>query len=55
MLTIVEYASVVWGGCSEQGLVTLQKVQNEAARLVTGFTRSVSLENLYKECGWATL
>ena len=35
--------------------VTLRKVQNEAARFVTGLTRSVSLENMYKECGWATL
>ena len=55
MLPIVEYASVVWNGCSEQDIVTLQKVQNEAGRLVTGLTRSVSLENLYKEGGWATL
>ena len=55
MLPIVEYASVVCDRCSEQDLVTLQKVQNEVARLVTGLTRSVSLENLYKECGWATL
>ena len=55
MLPIVEYSSVVWDGCSEQDSVTLQKVQNEAARFVTGLTRSVSLENLYKECGWATL
>ena len=31
------------------------KIQNEASRLVTGLTRSVSLENLYKECGWLTL
>ena len=55
MLPILEYVSVVWDGCSEQDSVTLQKVQNEAARLVTGLTRSVSLENLFKECGWATL
>ena len=55
MLPIVEYASVVWDGCSEQDSVTLQKVQNEAAQLVTGLTRSVSSENLYKECRWATL
>ena len=46
---------MVWDGCSEQDSQTLQKIQNEAARLVTGFTRSVSLENLYKECGWLTL
>ena len=35
MLPIVEYASVVWGGLSEQDSITLQKVQAEAARLVT--------------------
>ena len=55
MLPIVEYASVVWDGCSGQDSVILQKVKTEAARLVTGLTRYVSLENLYKECGWATL
>ena len=55
LLPVVEYASVVWDGCSEQDSQTLQKIQNEAARIVTGLTRTVSLENLYKECGWATL
>ena len=39
---IIEYTSVVWDGCSEQDSVTLQKIQNEAARLVKGLTRSVS-------------
>ena len=42
-------------GCSKQDSQTLQKIQNEATRLVTGLTRSVSLENLFKECGWTTL
>ena len=42
-------------GCSEHDSQTLQKVENEAAGFVTGLTRSVSLENLYKECGWTTL
>ena len=55
LLPVVECASVVWDGCSEQDSQTLQKIQNEAARLVTGLTRSVSLENLFKECGWTTL
>ena len=50
LLPVVEYASVVWDGCSEQDSQTLQKIQNKAARIVTGLTRSVSLENLYKEC-----
>ena len=55
LLPIVEYASVLWDSCSEQDSVTQQKIQNEATRLVTGIMRYVSLENLYKECGWATL
>ena len=55
MLPAIEHASIVWDGCSEQDSQTLQKIQDEAVRFVTGLTRSVSLENLYKECGWATL
>ena len=55
LLPVVEYTSVVWDGCSERDSQTLQIIQNEAARLVTGLTRSVSLENLFKECGWTTL
>ena len=54
-LPVVEYASVVLDGCSEKDSQTLQKIQNEATRLVTGLTRSVSLENLFKECGWTSL
>ena len=34
---------------------TLEKLQNEAARIVTGLTRSVSLTNLYSECCWIPL
>ena len=55
LLPIVYYKSVVWNGCSEQDPVTLQKIQNDAAGLVTGSTRSVSLENMYKKCGWVNL
>ena len=42
LLPVVEYASVVWDGCSERDSQTLQKIQNEAARLVKGLARSVS-------------
>ena len=37
-----------------QDISSLQKLQNEAARIVTGITRSVSLDNLYRECGWVS-
>ena len=52
---ILEYSSIVWDGCSVSCSDSIDKLQNEAARIVTGLTRSVSLENLYRECGWETL
>ena len=51
----LEYSSIVWDGCSEQDKTALEKLQNEAARIVTGLTRSTSIANLYKECGWDSL
>ena len=51
---ILEYSSIVCDGCSVMCSESLEKLQNEAARIVTGLTRSASLENLYKECGWET-
>ena len=51
----LEYASIIWDGCSEYCSDSLEKIQNEAARIVTGLTRSVSLEKLYQECGWESL
>ena len=51
----IDYSSIVWDGCFEQNADLLEKLQYEAARIVTGLTRSVSLENLYKECGWPSL
>ena len=47
LLPVVEYTSVVWDGCSEQDSHTREKIQIESARIVTGLTRSVALENLY--------
>ena len=45
LLPSVEYASVVWGGCSKQDAQTLQKIQNEATRpglQIYGGPRSLS-------------
>ena len=55
VLPILEYSSVVWYNCTDQEAETLKKLQREAARIVTGLTRSVSLPNLYEECGWIPL
>ena len=39
---ILEYSSIVWDGCSEQDKTALERLQNEAARIVTGLTKSTS-------------
>ena len=52
---LLEYSSIVWDGCTEQDKNTLELLQNEAARIVTGLTRSTGIENLYKECSWVSL
>ena len=51
-----EYSSVVWDGCTIEQQNSLEKLQNEAARIVTGLTKSVSntLNRLYRECGSQT-
>ena len=48
----LEYSSIVWDGCSEQDKTALERLQNEAARIVTGLTKSTFFVNLYKECDW---
>ena len=55
LLPIIEYASIVWDDCTKQDSNTPQKIQNEAAYIATGLTRSVSLIQFYNECGWTNL
>lgn len=52
---ILEYASVVWDGCSSAEIEKLEKVQLRAARIVTGLPILASRESLYFETGWASL
>ena len=52
---LMEYSSTVWDGYTAYEKHSLGKIQNEAARIVTGLTRSVSLENLFSEIGWLSL
>ena len=48
---LLEYVSVVWDGCTLYEKKKREQVQYEAARLVTGLTRSVSIGKLIKEIG----
>jgi hypothetical protein len=52
---ILEYADVVWDNKTLFLINKLENVQIEAARIVTGRTRLVSINSLYKETGWETL
>ena len=52
---ILEYASVVWDECGVENSRKLEKVQLDAARVVTGLPCYASAEALYAETGWETL
>ena len=52
---MLEYACEVWDGCYEREVEKIEKVQLEAARIVTGLTKFASAEALYFETGWETL
>jgi len=51
----LEYGSIVWDNCTTYEKELLEKIQYEAARIVTGLTRSVSNTTLINETGWITL
>ena len=52
---ILEYGDVVWDNFSQGLKDQLDKVRNEAARIVTGCTKLVAIRDLYQESGWETL
>ena len=52
---LLEYADVVWDDCSKYKSNELEKVQNEAARIVTGATKLVFINALLTETRWETL
>ena len=52
---LLEYADVVWENSITYLVDKIEKVQMEAARIVTGGTRLVSLNNLLLETGWDKL
>ena len=52
---LLEYADVVWDNCTQHEVNDLEKIQNEAARIVSGATKLVSINSLSLETGWETL
>ena len=52
---LLEYADVVWDNCTQYEANELEQIQNEAARIVTGATKLVSIQSLLSETGWESL
>ena len=52
---LLEYASEVWDGCNRNDSNRLEKLQLNAARIVTGLPIFPSANSLYTETGWETL
>jgi hypothetical protein len=51
---ILEYASEDWDNCGQTNCNHLEKIQIEAARIMTGFSIYASFDSIYKETGWDT-
>ena len=51
----LEYADVVWDGCSESDSNLLESLQREGARVVTGALKGTNRVSLLKELSWVDL
>jgi len=51
----IENSDVVFDNCCHYEKDDLEKIQIEAARIVSGCTKLVSITELYREVGWETL
>ena len=52
---MLEYADIIWNNIPEYLGDKLERIQIEAARIVTGATKLCSKQNLYYDTGWETL
>ena len=55
ILPLLEYGCELWDGCSSESNDKLEKIQHEAARIVTGLPKYASIESLFFETGWESL
>ena len=52
---ILEYADIIWDNCTQYEKNEPEKIQIEAAMIVTGATRSCSNKTILEEAGWDSL
>jgi hypothetical protein len=52
---IIEYGDVLFDNCTQNDKRELEQIHQEAARIITGTTKLVSIVKLMKEVGWESL
>ena len=52
---LLEYTDVIWDNCTYYEKLELDKIQSEAARIVSGAMKLVSAHALYEEIEWESL
>ena len=57
ILPCIDYADTVWGTCSEKGMKMAQRLQNFAARIITGNYDYINFrgEDLVRQLKWQTI
>ena len=55
MRSSLEYADVVWDGCSESDSNLLESLQIEGARVVSGALKGTNRVSLLNELSWVEL
>jgi hypothetical protein len=55
ILPILEYSCEIWDNCGQMNAYRLEKINLEAAIIITGLTIYTSKESLYRETGWEKL
>jgi hypothetical protein len=55
ILPLIDYCCVVWGNCSNEGLVRILKLQKRQARLILDQDPIAPSEPLFKQLGWMSI
>ena len=55
MRPILEYGDTIWDNCTQYEKRELDKIQHEAARIVTGAIALVYLQALFNDIRWESL
>ena len=54
-MPLIDYCCVVWGNCSNEGLVRILKLQKRTARLILDQDPIAPSEPLFKQLGWMSI